>query len=298
MRQHQRDVGLRQHRVSFPGAVGPGVPHGSGQAFHKASSSRCGLIVGRRLGRQPVLNSLTCQCRASQVQKVPTCGAHEAWRRRRNRAWFGNRGQILHRPCNAGHYAAPLQRRRPVHRLGRGYRRIIADKQSDMGPRTARRGLTLRLLSAGRCGYATAGPRGCALAIAVALPVACCASLVRRRENSSGWDGYVEDALAIAVAALAAHSINYPSPRLEAEARNFLVASFMKLLASMRLTPSLCALSDSDSKVLMSGTRIRAVAVISIVPWLLLVATSCSTSSSPPAQTLEVRSPCAANTTP
>jgi hypothetical protein len=90
-----------------------------------------------------------------------------------------------------------------------------------MGPRTARRGLTLRLLSAGRCGYATAGPRGCALAIAVALPVAFCASLVRRRENASGWDGYVEDALAIAVAALAAHSINYPSPRLEAEARNF-----------------------------------------------------------------------------
>ena len=35
----------------------------------------------------------------------------------------------------------------------------------------------------------------------------------------------------------------------------------------------------------MSGSRIRAVAVISIVPWLLLVATSCSTSSSPPAQT-------------
>jgi len=53
----------------------------------------------------------------------------------------------------------------------------------------------------------------------------------------------------------------------------------------MRLTPSLCALSDSDRKVLMSGTLIRAVAVISIVPWLLLVATSCSTSSSPPAQT-------------
>ena len=59
----------------------------------------------------------------------------------------------------------------------------------------------------------------------------------------------------------------------------------MRPLASMRLTPSLCALSDSDRKVLMSGTRIRAVAVISIVPWLLLVATSCSTSSSPPAQT-------------
>jgi hypothetical protein len=97
---------------------------------------------------------------------------------------------------------------------------LIADKQSDMGPRTARRGLTLRLLSAGRCGYASAGPCGCALAIAVALPVACCASLVRRRENASRWDGYVEDALAIAVAALAAHSINYPSPRLEAGARN------------------------------------------------------------------------------
>jgi hypothetical protein len=59
----------------------------------------------------------------------------------------------------------------------------------------------------------------------------------------------------------------------------------MKPLASMRLTPSICALSDSDRKVLMSGTRIRAVAVISIVPWLLLVATSCSTSSSPPAHT-------------
>jgi hypothetical protein len=98
---------------------------------------------------------------------------------------------------------------------------LIADKQSDMGPRTSRRGLTLRLLSAGRCGYATADPRGCALAIAVALPVVCCASLVRRRENASRWDGYVEDALAIAVAVLAAHSINYPSPRLEAGARNF-----------------------------------------------------------------------------
>src|SRR5258705_521992 len=53
----------------------------------------------------------------------------------------------------------------------------------------------------------------------------------------------------------------------------------------MRLTPSLCELSHSARRVLMSGTLIRAVALISIVPWLLLVATSCSTSSSPPAQT-------------
>ena len=179
------------------------------------------MIVGRQLGRQPVLNSLTCQCRASQVQKVPTCGAHEAWRHRRNRAWFGNRGQILHRPCNAGHYAAPFNDAARFIVWGAATGELIADKQSDMGPRTSRRGLTLRLLSAGRCGYATARPRGCALAIAVALPVACCASLVRRRENASRWDGYVEDALAIAVAALAAHSINYPSPRPEAGARNF-----------------------------------------------------------------------------
>ena len=84
---------------------------------------------------------------------------------------------------------------------------LIADKQPDLGRRTARRGLTLRTLSAARCGYAAAGTWGGALAVAVALPVAFAASAFRRRVSATRCDGYVEDALAIAVATLAAQRL-------------------------------------------------------------------------------------------
>src|SRR6478735_603305 len=81
----------------------------------------------------------------------------------------------------------------------------IADAQPEMPPRTAARGLTLRIAGSAAGGHALGGPRGAAVTVPLAVATAYAGAATRvalteRFGNRLLW-GALEDGLAVALAA-------------------------------------------------------------------------------------------------